>query len=943
VPKFEKLKSMVQQNKETLILLGDFLLSKEILEINELKKIKLELESHQSLSNHLCNILLSCENGDFDVEDDDSYEKANHLDILDLLGNFLISKRIEEFGVFNNNPTYKIKLKLLGIFLMSDSSKEAEGHKKINFGGFNLQERLKLLEGFLTSKFVKVSEHIEYDKNDDKYQKRLKFLGDYIFFEDFQKKSENERLCTIESYDEMMKLFKKTFKPNNNVSEDSDGTSFSEGGHQKVLDCLRKTFSSDILTKVDFVEILSSEIKDHHEALSHLSKFLIFDGIEGDDLKAKELNKIEQHEKMLGDAPTGVELTDVQLPTELNTPLLQKRALPSESRQRNLNGQSFVSPECLRQQVKLELLGEFLIKGILKKSNAELKDLYDTNANYKKRLNFLGDFLTFKNPLENADHERWSSIEDYQEINHQFQKFAEEKGFKLVGEDEELDLLIPHHKALERLISIFISEPSTTDEYLEKLNSECKEHRETLDILGDFLLADVPKKHIKNQPEASRDQETMMLADSPSPGRNIDDVGTQEGSDAIDVVEQVTQHNDLQASSRPSNDVVRDGSINNDVIRRQKLNLLGEFFITSGFTIPNAIDRGDVNYQKKLKFLGDLILSENSTEKTKHKRMSNDEDFKEMLTKFKDSDKYSKLINTDSGDGLRFNQDFQEVVNILKKFLLSDEQSGINDLKILGSKPERDKEALVLLGDFLLFDEPIRAESQKKTESSKIVKPEVKMQGDSPLINKTTDNAFERELDSNDVKEEENHLETMQSDSPKPNKLRNAKKQAQKNNKRASVKENKSDLQADEAVSKPTKSESTSEKLVVIKNGKDLNSATAEKPKTYGKENFKGSSLKNHSNEQIRSNSGKLENQKVYKQFIIPDETKRYDFFRTPDSLNQKHVVTGEPKISKPRDIEVKPQNSSQKKGPVHVFRKLQDEEVQNPITLTFTVTRSNK
>ncbi|EOB15579.1 hypothetical protein NBO_2g0070, partial [Nosema bombycis CQ1] len=226
---------------------------------------------------------------------------------------------------------------------------------------------------------------------------------------------------------------------------------------------------------------------------------------------------------------------------------------------------------------------------------------------------------------------------------------------------------------------------------------------------------------------------------------------------------------------------------------------------------------------------------------------------------------------------------------------------------------------LVLLGDFFLFDESTNVEAHKNNKSSsslKVFNEEGTMQGDLPTINRKAGVSSEGDLEGKKVDEGESlilekgkYLRSMKSNLPKPNKLRNVKKKAKNN----SVIVNKSDSRVDEAVSKPTKSESKPENLVVVKNEKDLNSATAEKPKTYVKENFGDFSPNNLAYDHIRSTSDELENQKVYKQAINTNEPRKINYFRTPDSVNRKYVVTGKPRISKPRDIGGKPQNTSQK------------------------------
>ncbi|EOB15110.1 hypothetical protein NBO_10g0100, partial [Nosema bombycis CQ1] len=321
------------------------------------------------------------------------------------------------------------------------------------------------------------------------------------------------------------------------------------------------------------------------------------------------------------------------------------------------------------------------------------------------------------------------------------------------------------------------------------------------------------------------------------------------------------QKRDSQQSDISPNVQLQDDLVLLDISQKDKLKLLGEFLIKEldANYIDDALNsflENNKRYKSRLKFMGEFILSKNLTEKNEYKKMCSEKSYKKMLNLFKNSEPFMKLLKVHSG----------------------------NKLETLSCKSNEHHEVLVLLGVFFLFDEFTNVEAHKNNKSSsplKVYNEDKTMQADSPLINRKAGVSSAGDLECKKVHEGEafnlekrKYLQSTKSGLPKLNKLRNVKKKAKNN----SVMVNRSDSQVDEAVSKPTKSESRTENLVVVKNEKDLNSATAEKPKTYDKDNFGDSSHNNLTNEHIRSNSEELENQKVYKQLIIPDETKRYDF-----------------------------------------------------------------
>ncbi|EOB15588.1 hypothetical protein NBO_2g0079 [Nosema bombycis CQ1] len=118
-----------------------------------------------------------------------------------------------------------------------------------------------------------------------------------------------------------------------------------------------------------------------------------------------------------------------------------------------------------------------------------------------------------------------------------------------------------------------------------------------------------------------------------------------------------------------------------------------------------------------------------------------------------------ELLKIHLGDVSDLKNAYQKVLASLKKFLLPDTpQANINDLETLSSKSNEHHEVLVLLGDFLLFDESTNVEAHKKNKSSlslKVFNEEGTMQGDLPLINRKAGVSSEGDLEGKKVDEGE--------------------------------------------------------------------------------------------------------------------------------------------------------------------------------------------
>jgi hypothetical protein len=708
---------------------------------------------------------------------------------------------------------------------------------------------------------------------------------------------------------------------------------------------LKQLFLSEKLTKIEYVFKLYSESKKHPEILVQISDFLLLDALKSAKVEAKKTDVVST-DAMLGDMPSTATVTDNVTQNGPQEQNMLKKDSPVEKGHINVSVQEQKKNIDDVQQEKLKLLGEFLVTVGFKKLD-KLEKLKKDDENYKKRLKLLGDFLLSKIPNDDDEDERVDFEEKFEDVLKIFDITYDSKTV-ITEEDQMLTSETDPNEALNMLEDYLKSSSFNKEEDLKKLSSDCEKHSTTLVLLGEFLMSEGPK----DLKVSSIKPTEIMLGDSSMPSRTTDfrmeEVLTTNGA-----VHQMAPQINSQQSDISTNVQLQDDLVLLDISQKDKLKLLGEFLIKEIDPEYNeeALEsflKKNKGYKNRLNFIGEFILSNNLTEKNEYKKMCSEKSYKKMMNLLKNSKPFIELLKIHSGDVSDLKNAYQEVLASLKQFILPDTQANINSLETLSSKSNEHRQVLVLLGNFLLFDEStiLVAHKNNKSSSLKVYNEEGTMQGDSPTINRKAGVSYEGDLEGKKVDEGESlilekgkYLQSIKSGLPKPNKLRNVKKKAKNN----SVIVNKSDSRVDEAVSKPFKSESRTENLVVVKNEKDLNSATAEKPKTYDKENFGDSFLKNLANDHIRSNSEKLESQKVYKQAINPNDPKRNNHLRTPDSVNRKYVVTGKSKISKPRDIEVKPQNTSQKKGLVHVVGKLKNEEVKNPITLTFTVTRSNK
>jgi hypothetical protein len=606
---FEKLKYDDSNVKKTLIVLCDFLISKEFSDIDKLENLNIKGNDHQEILESLGQILLSDGSIIADSPENFDFENQNFNDVLYQLGRFLLTGRERNISELND-VIYQKKLKLLGMFLISGSLKNVYLQKVLKIIDVSQDKKIDLLQTFfIAGGFTKKGNFKELSNENPDYKKRLNFLVDYILSANPSNPDESGKMNPEEDYKEMLNNFEKLISPYKLTSLGQKDVLDPEAYNHGTLKLLQELFLPGIFTSAEDFEKIKPKFDKHNEILFVLGDFLLFGLPKVPETEVEiEPEKNGLMESMQRDSNAD----DSHAETEEVKNKISSDSAQQEMRQKELSvkvehgdvNKKNLTNIVISQEERLKLLGEFL-KNARSIKEDDFEKFDNDDIDYQKRLRLIGDFLLSKNLTNIEEAGGINFRETFKDI---LKLFKDPKLLNTITrEEQDSGLSNVHHESF-RLLQKFLSSDALLETgTLETFSSECDKHLETLSLLGEFLLFGGPKGF---EIRTTMADETM-LADSPMPSRTTD-VDDKQELKPIGIVKQETQLRTPQVLDISPNVQLHDNLVLLPINQEDKLELLGEFLIKERFVEVDdklgSFIENDKGYKKKLKFFY-LIIS----------------------------------------------------------------------------------------------------------------------------------------------------------------------------------------------------------------------------------------------------------------------------------------------------------------------------------------------